>query len=68
MENDASVRAAELCELVATEYPELSPAALVSIRKWLYVPNLYEVDDQWLDGVVGHYMAVAGYRAGPPQI
>ena len=65
MEMDASVNAVGLCEWMAAEYPDLSPAASVSIRKWLYVPNVYDVDDDWLDGVISHYMAEAGYTDGP---
>lgn len=61
MEADASVDARKLGDMLTLEYPSISPAASMAIRKWLSSGKEYEISDEDMDALIAHYLKESGY-------
>lgn len=61
MQDDPAIDARELGYMLTKEFPDISPAASMSIRKWLSAANVDEFPDEQIDGLILHYLNEAGY-------
>lgn len=62
-EENATIDARELGYILTTAYPKISPAASISIRKWLNTASSSEFPDEQIDEVIKRYLILAGYVA-----
>jgi predicted DNA-binding protein (MmcQ/YjbR family) len=60
---DASIDARELGGILMEEFPGISPAASMSIRKWLSAGKGGDFPDEQIDGLISFYLKAAGYIA-----
>ncbi|MDM5182051.1 hypothetical protein PO883_33290 [Massilia sp. DJPM01] len=58
---NASIGARELGYILMAEFPNISPAASMSIRKWLNPAMEEEFPDEQIDALILHYLKEAGY-------
>jgi predicted DNA-binding protein (MmcQ/YjbR family) len=58
---DSSIDARNLGYILMTEYPRISPAASMSIRKWQGIAGESDFPDEQIDGLILHYLKDAGY-------
>ncbi|MCW7537964.1 hypothetical protein OOT46_08885 [Aquabacterium sp. A7-Y] len=61
MREDRSIDARELGDILADEFPDISPAASVAIWKWMNPSRGYEFPDEQIDALISHYLKEAGY-------
>jgi predicted DNA-binding protein (MmcQ/YjbR family) len=61
IEADASTDARKLGDMLAFNYPGISPAASMAIRRWLSPGKEYEVADEDIDALISHYLKESGY-------
>jgi predicted DNA-binding protein (MmcQ/YjbR family) len=61
IEADASIDARKLGDMLSFNYPNISPAASMAIRKWLSPGKEYEVSDEDMDALISHYLKESGY-------
>jgi hypothetical protein len=58
---DSSINARKLGYILTTEFPRISPAASISIRKWQATSGESNFPDEQIDGLILHYLQDAGY-------
>jgi len=58
---DPSIDALELADILMTEFPLISPAAYISIRKWRDTSDKRKFPDEQIDVLIVHYLKDAGY-------
>ncbi len=61
MQIDSSMDARKLGNVLTLEYPDISPAASMTVRRWLSPGKEYEVCDEDVDALIAHYLKEAGY-------
>ena len=61
MQADPSMDGRKLGNVLTLEYPNISPAASMAVRKWLSPGREYEVADEDINALVAHYLKEAGY-------
>ena len=61
LKDNTSIDARELGYILMKEFPDISPAASMSIRKWLNAASADEFPDEQIDGLILHYLNQAGY-------
>lgn len=61
LQEDSSIGARELGFILMKEFPEISPAASMSIRKWLNAARGKGFPDEQIDGLIWHYLKEGGY-------
>jgi len=61
MEADELMDAGKLGDMLTFEFPNISPAASMAIRKWLSPGKEYEVSDEDVDALISHYLKESGY-------
>jgi len=61
MQADDSLDARTLGNLLGLGYPNISPAAFITIRRWANLDSGFEVSDEDLDAVITHYLKEAEY-------
>lgn len=54
-EEDASIDARQLGEILMVEFPDISPAASLAIWRWLQPAAGHELPDEQIDGMILHY-------------
>lgn len=64
-EEDASIDARHLGEILMIEFPDISPAASLAIGRWLQPAAGPELPDEQIDGMILHYLNDAGYMQHP---
>jgi len=55
------IDARELGQILMIEFPRISPAASLSIRKWFRHSEDYDFPDEQIDGLILHYLNEAKY-------
>lgn len=55
------IDARKLAEIMMYEFPEISPAAAISIYKWFNVKNANDFPDAQIDALIFHFLKEAGY-------
>jgi hypothetical protein len=63
LEADALMDSRKLGDMLTFEFPNISPAASMAIRKWLSPAKEYEVCDEDIDALISHYLRESGYMA-----
>jgi hypothetical protein len=61
MQVDPLMDGRKLGNVLTLEYPNISPAASMAVRKWLSPGKEYEVADEDIDSLITHYLKEAGY-------
>lgn len=61
MREDPSVGWSQLASLLLTEYPEISPAAAISIRRWLNAIDARDFPDEQIDNLIAYFLKDSGY-------
>lgn len=63
MQADSSMDGRKLGNVLTLEYPDISPAASMAIRKWLNPERGYDFPDEEIDALILHYLKESGYSA-----
>jgi hypothetical protein len=63
MQADSLMDDRRLGNVLTLEYPNISPAASMAIRKWLNQKRGYDFPDEEIDALILHYLKEAGYIA-----
>lgn len=63
MQADPSIDARKLGNALTVEYPDISPAASMAVRKWLNQERGYDFPDEEIDALILHYLKESGYIA-----
>ena len=58
---DESIDANRLIHMFMSAYPDASPAAAISIRRWVNANSEHEFPDEQIDGLILHYLKSSGY-------
>jgi hypothetical protein len=61
VQEDPSMDARKIGDILMNEFPGISPAAVIAIQRWLNSKRGYEFTDQQLDELILHYLKSAGY-------
>ena len=59
-QQDASINAQRLGEILLTEFPEISPASCIAINRWAGFGSV-QCTDEDLDALISYYLKEAGY-------
>ena len=62
-QENGSIDVQKLGEILTIEFPGISPAASVAIRRWLNPAIGRELPDEQIDGMILYYLEDAGYVA-----
>lgn len=62
MKANESLDIRALDQILGLEYPNISPGAFVTMRRWANLGSV-EVSDEDLDALIAHYLKEAGYIA-----
>lgn len=60
---DSTIDANKLIDIFVGEFPGASPAAAISIRKWVDAGGGDEFPDTQIDGLILHYLRSSRYLA-----
>ena len=63
LQEDELLDVQKLGEILMMEFPDISPAASMAIRKWLNPARGRELPDEQIDGMILYYLEDAGYVA-----
>ncbi|HEX8029252.1 MAG TPA: hypothetical protein VF491_12350 [Vicinamibacterales bacterium] len=61
LELDATIDAGKLIDFLLEEFPDISPAAVISIRKWCGPEEKLNFPDAQLDALIHHHLDAGGY-------
>lgn len=62
-QNDKSIDAEKLGDILMDEFPEVSPVTQRCINSWFRTENRDDYPDEQLDGMILHYLKLAGYMS-----
>lgn len=60
-QEDPTITARKLGDVLMSEFPEISPAAAMSIQKWMNANGSQDFPDEQIDGLILHFLKSAGY-------
>lgn len=58
---DSTIDVSELIDMFMRAFPDASPAAAISIRRWANAKDEHDFPDEQIDGLIIHYLRSSGY-------